>query len=187
MCFHPRSLSFFMDYNKFSYADQSGVHVTDHVFKLAAGESCDDLLKCSHLEDSSFIGCSILACSNARENAIDCNRLCRAILFSSCLINGGNQAAIVIKGECSNIIFKDCTITPSSRSWCDVLVDDWSDQSKKPSTDIDLRGLSRIDGKKIRIVFGRFKVPTYNKNTAKICWIKSAGLHVYNLVKGLFY
>lgn len=173
------------DYNKFSFADKDGVEKTGVLFQLTDNESCDDLLKCSKLTNSRFTDCKILGNENVRENAIDCNRYCASVTFLGCKIQGGNQAVVVVKGGCSNIRFLDCTVTPSRKSWCDVLVDDWSDQSKNPSTNLDLTGLVRTDGKKLRIVFGRWVKPAYDKETARICWIKTIGLHAYNIVKGL--
>lgn len=173
------------DNNKFSFADQDGVEKTSVLFQLTGDESCDDLLKCSKLTNSRFDTCAIYGNANVRENAIDCNRYCENITFSSCSITGGNQSAIVVKGGCKNVRFIACNVTPSPKSWCDVLMDDWSDQSKNPSTGVDLTGLKRTDGKKLRIVFGRWTKPLYDERNARICWIATIGLHAYNILKGL--
>ena len=173
------------DNNKFSFADQDCVEKVGAIFQLTGDESCDDLLKCSKLTNSRFTGCAVIGNANVRENALDCNRYCENITFDTCQFTGGNQSCFVIKGGCKNIRFPGCTCTPSSESWCDALIDDWSDQSKNPSTGIDLTGVKRSDGKKLRIVFGRWTKPAYDKNTARICWAATIGLHAYNIFKGL--
>ena len=173
------------DYNKFSFADAKGVVAANRIFQLENGETCDDLLKCSNLQDSSFMECSILGNDSVRENAIDCNRFCENLLFSRCTITGGNQACIVIKGGCKNIRFKECLLVRSKRSWTDILIDDWSDQSTKPSTGIDLLGTEMVGGSYVRVVFGRWKKPILGPNQ-RILWIPTIGLHAYNIFKGLW-
>lgn len=167
------------DKNLQSYADQDGLSIAHESW--AGGLDYDDILKCSKLTNSSFLDCEA---SGGRENALDCNRLCHLLDFISCRFIGGEQAAVVVKGGCKDIFFHDCTITPSKKSWTDVLWDDWSDQSKEPSTG-DISGLHRLDGKPVRVVFGRWRKPTMGDHQ-KVLWIPTIGLHVYNIVKGWF-
>lgn len=173
------------DQNKYSFADAYGIIVASRTFSLELGESCDDLLKCSNLRVANFHDCKVLGNPEVRENAIDLNRFCEHVTFTQCCIKGGNQAGIVIKGASSDISFINCWIARSAKSWTDVLVDDWSDQSQEASTRIDLRGLTMGDGSKVRVVFGRWKKPLMNENQ-RILWIPTIGLHAYNIGKGLW-
>ena len=171
------------DHNLASFADQYGLLVEDRTF--SGGSAYDDILKCSCLKRSAFRNCHS---TGGEENALDCNRFCQDLLFNGCIFSGGKQAAIVIKGCCERIIFTDCLLSRTTKSWCDVLIDDWSDQSRQPSREIDLRGLRRGDGAKVRIVVGRGWgriLPSYNPAHAEILFVKSVGVHLYNLVKGL--
>ena len=173
------------DQNKYSFADAYGIIVASRTFSLELGESCDDLLKCSNLRVANFHDCTVLGNPEVRENAIDLNRFCEHVTFTQCRIIGGNQAGIVVKGASTEIRFINCWIARSARSWTDVLVDDWSDQSQEASTRIDLRGLTMGDGSKVRVVFGRWHKPLMNENQ-RILWIPTIGLHAYNILKGLW-
>ena len=174
------------DNNLVSFADQSGLLITGQIYGARGlGFGYDDVLKCSNLRDSTFISC---AAYGGQENALDCNRFCQDLVFRACAFVGGEQAAIVIKGGCSNIAFVDCAISRTKKSWCDILVDDWSDQSRNPSRGLDLRGIYRLDGAKVRMVIGRGwgrVLPLYDPAKAEILFWKSAGVHLYNLGKGL--
>jgi len=173
------------DHNLASFADHYDLLIEDRVFLPPAGEHIEDSLKCSSLTRSTFRRCVSFG---GLENALDCNRLCRDLRFESCSFFNGEQAAIVIKGGCERITFTGCLLCRAEKSWCDVLLDDWSDQSRQPSREIDLRGLHRTDGAKVRIVVGRGWgriLPSYNPAHAEILFVKSVGVHLYNLVKGL--
>lgn len=184
------------DNNLVSFADQSGLLIEGRVFLpsdwlMGAGRASvyDDTWKLSHTSNSVFRNCKGFG---GNENAIDLNRMCENVRFEACELIGGDQAAIVIKGGCKNIVFPQEAPTYVRRdqdSWCDVLLDDWSDQSRNPSRGIDLRGLRRKDGAKVRIVVGRGwgrVLPLYDKQHAEILILKSAGVHFYNLGKGIF-
>lgn len=177
-----------VDINFRSFADQDNVHLDGAVFDPSAeGEDeklIADALKFSHLTNSSFTRGRVLA-ELVKENAVDANRLCENVHVEDYLLVGGAQAAIVCKGGCKNMVFSRVKITPAASAWCDVLWDDYSDQSKAPSTG-ELIDVVRTDGKPVRVVFGRFVRPKIVGGNCKIDWVRTIGLHAYNLAKDIY-
>lgn len=170
------------DHNFTSYADQDGVRVDGITFDPTIEgplSSFADTFKLSHTTNSRFSNITVIG---GAENAIDANRFCLNCLITQAKLIGGSQAAIVVKGGCAQMNFVDVLITPSSQSWCDVLWDDFSDQSRRPSTGT-LLNVRRKDGAPVRIVFGRFVRPDMMSMSYKILWFRTIGLHVYNMVK----
>jgi len=174
------------DNNYKSYGDTDGLHIDGLVVDPeAAGvdmRTLDDVLKFSHLTNSSFYGGQVVA-GDARENAIDANRYCTGVTVSGFKLSGGRQASIVVKGG-SQLVFNDIIISAHPDSWCDVLVDDWSDQSQEPSL-VALSNVRRLDGKPVRVVYGRFRKPTFIGGNCKVSWTLTVGLHAYVFFKGL--
>lgn len=93
------------------------------------------------------------------ENAVDMNRHCARIEMEDCVLEGGDQAAIVIKGGSKDITLRRVSLV-AVKGWCDVLLGDWSDQSYDVTTGVRLIDVSRRDGKPVRVVCGRAEVPT---------------------------
>ena len=172
------------DVNDHGYADCDGTTLTNLVFDpVAEGHQLSDYqdtCKFSHATNFTVKGCTI---TGGTENAIDCNRFCENGLVVDTVLIGVDQAAIVVKGGCKNIVFKDVAIA-GVKGWCDVLLDDWSDQSQLPSS-VTLDNVKRLDGKTVRVVCGRAtNLTIINGNCKKMFWL-SIGLHVYNWAKGL--
>lgn len=168
------------DRNYISYSDQAGVLLQDFNIEPPDPEY-DDTLKLSCCSASTIRRGVVVG---GRENAIDLNRMCKFVSISDVTLQGGRQASIVVKGGCEAIYFRDILIIPDKHSWCDVLWDDWSDQSRAPSYGV-LDNMHRDDGKPVRLVFGRFRRPVILGGNVKILWIQTIGLHAYNLGKGL--
>jgi hypothetical protein len=170
------------DVNFLSYADQTGLTVRGLDVAApypATGESFDDMLKISHCTDCSFVGGTV---SGGSENAVDLNRMCENISLVGLQLNGGAQASVVVKGGCTGVSFSDILINPDPRARCEFLIDDWSAQSRAPS-DVSISRVTRLDGKPVRVIFGRFSRPRVVNAKVKILWISSIALHIYNLGK----
>lgn len=172
------------NYKRGEYADVDGVleDGKNWIPTLTDDGVVDDVLKCSHVTRSIFRNGKVSGW--ARENGIDCNRMCWRVLFQRLFVDVGNQAAIVVKGGCREMEFDDVTIVPTAKSWCDVLWDDFSDQSRKGSTGV-MRRVRRTDGKPLRVVFGRFKKPVFVDSPYEINWLETIGQHFYNYGKDL--
>ena len=82
------------------------------------------------------------------------------------------------------MVFEDVCIVPHPDSLCDILIDDWSDQSRRPS-ELTLRRVFRQDGEPVRVVFGRFRRPLIVNGNCHIQRLSSFGLHAYVLWKGM--
>ncbi len=169
------------DKNFASYADQAGIIVEDKIF-LPNQRGYADILKASHLEDSVFRRIVVHA-EDATENAFDANRFCKRVQLLDSRLVGGKQAAIVVKGGCTEMRFDDVRIEPHPDSWCDVLWDDWSDQSQLPSSGA-FRRVVRMDGKPLRVVVGRSIKPTFELCNYKILTWASIGVQINNFIKG---
>lgn len=175
------------DVNFLSFSDVDGVVLRGQVVDPAAEgkdpAQFNDILKFSHLTNSIFQDGRVVA-GESKENAIDANRLCDNVQVLGYKLSGGRQAAIVVKGGCTRMTFSNVEIDAHPAAWCDVLVDDWSDQAQTPSV-VTLTDVRRKDGYPVRVVFGRFSRPHIVGGNCRINWPLTAGLHVYNLVKGL--
>ena len=169
------------DVNFTSYADQVGISVSNLQVVPADPSSYDDTLKISHCISCSFTGGVVVG---GRENALDLNRKCEDVTVSLLELHGGRQASIVCKGGCRGVVLRDMVISPDPKSWTDILWDDWSAQSTDPSSGV-LDNVVRHDGKPVRIVFGRFRLPLVLRSKVRVLWIYSIGLHLYNLGKDL--
>jgi hypothetical protein len=169
------------DINFRSYSDLTGFAVNNCDINPDATQKWSDALKVSHCRNFQFDGGSVIGGS---ENAIDCNRNCDNGLFNRMRLLMGEQASIVVKGGCTDIVFADIEITPAQNAWCDVLWDDWSDQSQLPSTGL-LKNVTRTDGKPVRLVVGRGVWPVIQSGNVRRCYILSFGLRCYNCGKGI--
>jgi hypothetical protein len=172
------------DNNYASFADRDGVRASGITFDPTLdglqAAAFSDILKFSNLTNSVFEG-GVVVATGAKENAIDANRNCSNVRVHDFLLFGGRQAAIVCKGGCKQMVFSKVTIYPDSSAKVDVIWDDWSDQSKAPSTG-SLTDVRRADGKPVRVAFGRFNRPQIVGGNCKIDWVRTAGMHVYNYV-----
>lgn len=169
------------DKNYKSFADVDNLYISNVCFKPSS-EEFDDILKLSHATNCVV---SNVVVFGGKENAIDLNRTCENITILGCRLYGGRQAAIVVKGGCKNIYISGTQIAQDPSSWCDVLVDDWSDQSRKAS-EVTLVSCYREDGKPLRIVFGRFRKPKIASTNYRILWLPTISLHLYNILKGFW-
>ena len=78
----------------------------------------------------------------------------------SCMVDatygyGGGQGlrVITVKGGCQGICLSGMIQEHGTSYWDgDVSIDDWIDQTYNPSGQIDLSGLSSMDGKKVKVV-----------------------------------
>lgn len=89
------------------------------------------------------------------ENVIDCNNEAHDNTFSGDFGVGGDTGdqVITVKGGCHDLKFKG-KVWSRGRNY-DIFIGSWSDQSLAKSYNIDLYGLSHVDGKPLRVVFGR--------------------------------
>lgn len=170
------------DNNYKSYCDVDNIRVDLEVLKPANPSEYQDVFKLSHCTNSTFTRGEVYA-MGCTENALDANRFCSAVI-EDYYLSGGAQASVVIKGK-SAITLKQVVINHDPKSWTDILVDDYSDQSKEASAVI-LDDVKRVDGKEVRVVFGRFMKPTFFKGNYKVLWITTIGLHIYNILKDLY-
>lgn len=169
------------DHNYKSFSGLEGFTVINIEVSPEDPRGFDDTLKlsaCSHFE---FDGGRV---AGGRENAVDVNNRCAQGLFNHLRLVGGDQASIVVKGGSKGIVFADCVLEPSPKSWCDVLIDDWSDQSQDSST-VLLKNLTRADGRPVRVVAGRGVWPSIIGGNVRCCRIYSLCLRCYNSGKGL--
>jgi hypothetical protein len=167
------------DVNFSSYAQQSGLVIEDREFRPTPGVAIADTLKFSGAHD-----CTVRRCQSwgGLENAIDLNNGCTNILIENTVLHGGDQAAIVVKGGCRDITLRRVGIDPVPSAWCDILWDDFSDQSHRQSTGL-LEEVTRLDGKPVRLVCGRFSRPQIAGGNVRLCYFYSLGLILYNLGK----
>jgi hypothetical protein len=122
------------------------------------------------------------------ENACDINNHSEVIVEDGAelILVGGEQAGLVVKGNSvlrtegtGKVVFK-----PGHRSRCDVLKDDWSDQSDHSST---VEGnLERVDGNELRVVWGRGARPKVSNGQIQPIWWWIIGAHAWNALRGLF-
>ena len=172
------------DTNYKSYADRDGIFVNgETVDSTASADQISDTLKFSHLTNSSF-NAMLVRATNAKENAIDANRRCRNVRVSNTELLGGEQAAIVVKGGCELMAFENVIITEDPKAPQDILWDDWSDQSQLPSTG-SLTNVTRFGGEPVRLGFGRFSKPHIVGGNVEVLWMRTIGLHLYNIGKGV--
>ncbi|WP_404422916.1 hypothetical protein [Nibricoccus sp. IMCC34717] len=121
------------------------------------------------------------------ENACDINNNSEVIVEdgATLILIGGDQAGLVVKG---NSILRTegsgrVVFIPNDQSRCDILKDDWSDQSQHSST---IEGnFERADGKALRMVWGRGSRPKILGGRAKAIWWWVIGAHVWNFLRGL--
>lgn len=121
------------------------------------------------------------------ENACDINNHSEVIVEDGAelILVGGEQAGLVVKGNSvlrtegtGRVIFK-----PAPKSRCDILKDDWSDQSDRSST---VEGnLERADGRKLRVVWGRGARPKPSAARMQPIWWWILGAHVWNFLRGM--
>lgn len=175
------------DVNITSFSDQNDITLVDVVF---GGEQSphDDRLKFSNCKR--VIGRNVkVVTRSSRENALDINRGCEDFDMSLDL-EGGKQCALVVKGGSQDITLKFLRLVrdPDAcyvkvlgiKFHIDVSWDDFSDQSKKPSTGwiIDARPEHERDTP-IWYAFGRGTRPKTSGNV-KCNWVLSALMHFYN-------
>jgi hypothetical protein len=149
-----------------------------------AGSDIDDELKFSQAPDAEIQG--NVSSTGGEENACDINNhSCVTVKPGAVLrLTGGDQAGLLVKGGSKFVVEPGglVLITPSPKSKCDVLVDDWSDQSQLDSVvDGEIR---RTDDAPVRFVWGRGTRPEIVGPSA-VQWLWTIGLHFYNPIKGL--
>lgn len=169
------------DRNYRSFADASGLHVTDLDLRPDNSSEYADALKLSHVTDSLFERITVRA-GDARENACDINRLCRGVEIAEFRFEGGRQCAIVVKGG-SDVTLSDGVIAPHPEAAYDIELGGWSDQSMARSRlvldDVHVEGCVPL-----RIVCGWWTRPQIVANCRiEILWRKSAAYHAYNAGK----
>lgn len=169
------------DVNFWSYADKEdftippGTRFDPRSLNLDP-QSYDDVLKFSHAKRVVAKGIYV---AGGRENAVDMNRGCESILIADSTIVGGDQAGMVIKGASRGIVLEDVMFIPSPKSWCDILIGDWSDQSTELSTTIILTRCQRHDGRPLRVVVGRATMPIIAGGNARVHYPLSYALKAY--------
>ena len=169
------------DVNDQSWSDVTGLRVSGVDLEPSNPAAWSDVMKLSHATDCQFTGGVV---DGGSENAIDMNRMCSDIVVQDFKLIGGQQAAVVVKGGCKNITLSSIVITPDSKAWTDILLDDWSAQSRA-SSELHLENVTRTDGMPVRVVFGRFHRPQIARCQIETLWFTSIALHFYNLGKDL--
>jgi len=117
------------------------------------------------------------------ENACDVNNGSSVAVFGTLALWGGGQAGLVVKGgsRFRTEIDGSVILIPVASSKTDVLVDDWSDQSSRPSF---VSGtFRRPDGQPVRVVWGRWHRPKIS-GPSVVNWRWVIALHFYNPLKG---
>lgn len=171
------------DKNYTSYYGVTDLYINGEIVAPMEPILFDDVLKVSNCQRLMFENISVHA-EGARENALDVNNNSKDISFHSSIFYGGKQSSIVCKGA-SRLMINRCIIEADPASSVDILVDDYSDQSKLPS-DILIKDTVRSDGKPVRIAFGRYRYPRIISTPHEICWFRTIGMHLYNHGKDLY-
>lgn len=170
-----------IDRNYRSFADASGLHVTDLDLRPDHPDDYADVLKLSAITDSIFERVTVRA-RDASENACDINRLCRGVVIDDFRFEGGRQCSIVVKGG-SDVMLRDGVIVPHPDAAYDIELGGWSDQSMARSR-LVLQYVRRADGLPLRVVCGWWSRPQIVSNwNVEILWRRSVGYHAYNLGK----
>lgn len=170
------------DINYQSYSGVSDLYINGEIVSPMTPIKYDDVLKVSASHRLMFENVTVNALG-ARENALDVNNLCTDISFHSCRFLGGNQAAVVLKGG-SNVLLNRCTLRSGFSAESDILVDDYSDQSKAPSR-VVIKDCVSASGAPILYAFGRYKKPVFINTEHRLCLFRTIGMHLYNHGKDL--
>lgn len=178
------------DNNFLSLADQTDrFHSGLHIDPREEGKNpadFDDLLKISRCTRIS-VGCfTVLGGGLQRENAIDLNRECQAVLLSDGTIEAGRQNAITIKGGCADTHLCRIVIIRAGGN-CDVELGNHSDQSAKRTTRTYLHDVARSDGKPLRVTVGNADWPRCTGTTRiERQYFRSYRLKAYLFIKRIF-
>lgn len=141
-----------------------------------------DLLKLSHAVDVTVRNCTIRGGGLQRENAIDMNRNCRAIVITDCAVEAGKQNAITIKGGCKNTLLRRVIIERAGGN-CDLELGNYSDQSFERTTGTLLDSVVRADGKPVRVRCGQADWPVVTNGKVEILYFQSYVLKFYVWLK----
>lgn len=145
----------------------------DNIFMPADASQYSDILKFSGRQMFSLTNAKV---SQGREDCVDINNKCANITVQGMFaVDGSGKQVLTIKGESRDIFISGVIVKPGSKT--DVEIGNWSDQSKKKSTNIHV-DLRRADGKPVRVVIGHADNVHLGPNCKKDAW-KSFLLTVY--------
>lgn len=150
------------------------------------GAGFDDLLKLSHVTNSTFKNVRVLG-GKQRENALDVNNNSCGNSFENLDLYAGQECAILCKGGSSNNTWRETTILRSG-GHCDVYIGDYSDQSHEWCKNNRFIDLARSDGDPVRVrwAWGDRPIVTGNSNV-KFQYCLSAVSFLYVLFKTLLH
>jgi hypothetical protein len=167
------------DVNFRSVADVAGFALHDERIDPAVlgldPQDYADTLKFSHARHGSA---ARLVVVGGRENAVDFNRGCAQVRLEDCLLVGGGQCAVVIKGGSSDITLARVALA-EVRGDYEIELGGWSDQSTAPTVRVTLQEVTRRDGRPVRVVVGRAERPTVSGCRVEILFWRSVALKAY--------
>ena len=143
-----------INYDDHTFPGTDGLVLQTHDVQLSPEESAkyNDLLKFSKTTNCKVGKISVTG-GQQIENAIDMNNECANISLGDVYLEEGRENALTIKGGCDNIYIGNLVIKPGI-GHCDIELGNWSDQSKKKTTNVVIGRVARTDGKPVRVRYG---------------------------------
>lgn len=135
------------DKNYKSIADTSGVRL--YGIELAPDnlDQYDDVLKFSNAKDCIVKDCLIWG---GKEDCVDMNRNCDAIVLEGCRLYTYGTQHITIKGGTRNVYIKDTAFGGNPKN-VEIELGNYSEQSDEPPINIHLTNLTTLSGNPVRV------------------------------------
>lgn len=170
---------------KFAGSDQAiNIPEPENFHELASvdGSKYASILKLT--SESTDFRSSGMTITQGRENCVDINNDAKMQIsgvFGSRDFHG-DQLFSVKAG--ARAVISGLIVGHGKRLKADIIMDNWSDLHQKGSY-VDITHLNHIDGRKINVVKHLFKGTLKKRSNARVLYLPSLGLTIYNLTKKL--